>query len=71
MDKPNPDRKIKMDAYILLLHLRSQGWTDTTELWKLFGWDQYLQVMAQDRFGHLNAMIMYLSEQWNEDIPKC
>ena len=28
MDKPNPSPEIKMDAYIIMLHLRSQGWTN-------------------------------------------
>lgn len=70
MDKPNPSPEIKMGAYIILLHLRSRGWIKTSEIWKLLGWNQYLSVMAQDRFGHINEMIMYLSEQWNEDIPR-
>ena len=70
MDKPNPSREIKMGAYVILLHLRSQGWTNTSEIWKLLGWKQYLSAMAQDRFGHIDKMIMYLSEQWGEDIPR-
>lgn len=70
MDKPNPKPKYKMNAYVIMLHLRSQGWTKTTEIWKLLGWDQYYNAMAQRSFGHINAMIMYLSEQWGEDIPR-
>lgn len=70
MDKPNPSPEIKMDAYIVLLHLRSQGWTNTAEIWKLLGWDQFYIGMALHRVGHINRMIMYLSEQWGEDIPR-
>lgn len=70
MDKPNPSPEIKMDAYIILLHLRSQGWTNFTEIWKLLGWNKFLIGMAIDRIGHINAMIMYLSEKWREDIPR-
>ena len=70
MDKPNPSPEVKMGAYVILLHLRSQGWTNTAEIWKLLGWKQYLNAMAQDRFGHINNMIMYLSEKWGEEIPR-
>ena len=70
MDKPNPSPEIKMDAYIILLHLRSQGWTNFTEIRKLFCWDNFKMGLAIGSVGHINAMIMYLSEQWNEDIPR-
>ena len=70
MDKPNPSPEIKMGAYIIMLHLRSRGWIKTSEIWKLLGWKQYLSAMAQDRFGHIDKMISYLSEQWGEDIPR-
>ena len=73
MDKPKPnprDPKTKMDAYIIMLHLRSQGWTQTTEIWKLLGWDQYYSEIARARYAYINHMIMHLSEQWNEDIPR-
>ena len=70
MDKPNPSPEIKMDAYVIMLHLRSQGWTNTAEIWKLLGWDQFYNGMAQHRVAHIDRMIMYLSEQWGEDIPR-
>ena len=70
MDKPNPSPEIKMDAYIIMLHLRSQGWTNFTEIRKLLGWERFYGEMARHRVGHINAMIMYLSEQWGEDIPR-
>ena len=69
--KPNPrDPKIKMDAYIIMLHLCSQGWTKTTEIWKLLGWNQYLQQKARHRYAYINHMILHPSELWNEDIPR-
>ena len=70
MDKPNPSPEIKMDAYIIMLHLRSQGWTNFTEVRKLLGWKKFYIAMAVHRVGHINNMIMYLSEQWAEDIPR-
>ncbi|MDE0685908.1 MAG: hypothetical protein OXI63_23525 [Candidatus Poribacteria bacterium] len=70
MDKPNPSPEIKMDAYIILLHLRSRGWIRTSEIWKLLGWTGYRMAKAMHRFGHINAMTEYLSERWGEDIPK-
>ena len=70
MDKPNPNPKFKMNAYVILLHLRSQGWTNTAEIWKLLGWDQFYNGMAQKSYGHINEMLMYLSEKWGEDIPR-
>ena len=70
MDKPNPSPEIKMDAYIIMLHLRSQGWTNFTEIWKLLGWEQFYNAKAQRRVAHINRMILYLSEQWGEDIPR-
>lgn len=70
MDKPNPNSTFKMNAYVIMLHLRSQGWTNTAEIWKLLGWDQFYNGMAQRSYGHINQMLMYLSEQWGEDIPR-
>lgn len=70
MDKPNPSPEIKMGAYVIMLHLRSQGWTSFTEIWKLLGWQRFYGEMARHRVGHINAMIMYLSEEWSEDIPR-
>ena len=70
MDKPNPNPKFKMNAYVILLHLRSQGWTNTAEIWKLLGWDQFYNGMALQSYGHINEMLMYLSEQSGEDIPR-
>ncbi len=70
MEKPNPSPEIRMDAYLILLHLRSCGWIKTSEIWKLLGWNKYLNGMALDRFGHINKMIRYLSKKWGEDIPR-
>ena len=36
MEKPNPTPKTKMHAYVIMLHLRSQGWTSYTDIKKLF-----------------------------------
>ena len=70
MDKPNPSPEIKMGAYIIMLHLRSQGWTNFTEIRKLLSWERFYGEMARQRVGHINTMLMYLSEQWGEDIPR-
>ena len=70
MDKPNPSPQIKMHAYVIMLHLRSQGWTNFTEIRKLLGWKRFKQAVAIDSVGHINHTIMYLSEQWGEDIPR-
>lgn len=70
MDKPNPSPQIKMHAYIIMLHLRSQGWTNFTEIRKLFCWEHFKMAVAIDSVGHINATIRYLSEKWGEDIPR-
>ena len=70
MEKPNPKPAYKMNAYVIMLHLRSQGWTSMAEIWKLLGWDQFYQMEAQRSYGHINAMIKYLSKKWDEDIPR-
>ena len=57
-------------TYQIMLHLRSQGWTNFTEIWKLLGWERFYSEMARHRVAHINYMIMYLSEQWGEDIPR-
>ena len=69
MNKPNPPPKTKMCAYIILLHLRSQGWTNFTEIRKLFCMDHFKIGLAIGSVGHINKMIRYLSKKWGEDIP--
>lgn len=60
----------KMHAYIIMLHLHSQGWTNFTEIRKLFGWKRLKMGLAIKSVGHINLVIEYLSEKWSEDIPK-
>ena len=70
MDKPNPPPTTKMHAYVIMLHLRSQGWTNFTEIRKLFCWKKLKMGLAINSVGHINHVIDYLSEKWGEDIPK-
>ena len=70
MEKPNTTPKVKMHAYVIMLHLRSQGWTNFTEIRKLFGWKQMKMGLAINSVAHINDMIDYLSQKWDEAIPK-
>ena len=44
-----------MHAYIIMLHLRSQGWTDFTEIRKLFCWKHFKQAVAIESVGYINS----------------
>ena len=70
MDKPNPPPTTKMHAYVIMLHLRSQGWTNFTEIRKLFCWENMKMGLAIGSVAHIDQVIDYLSEKWGEDIPK-
>lgn len=70
MNKPSATPAVKMHAYIIMLHLRSQGWTNFTEFLKLFGWEHMKMGLAINSVGYINATIDYLREEWDECIPK-
>ncbi len=70
MDKPETTVNVKMHAYILMLHLRSQGWTNFAEIRKLFLWDESRPGFAVGIVAHINKTINYLRGEWGETIPK-
>ena len=70
MPKSYENAKMKMHAYVIMLHLRSQGWTNFTELYKLLGWARPKNHYTKNCLGHINNTIDYLREEWGEDIPK-
>ena len=62
--------KREMEAYIVLLHLVSQGWATFSDIRHLVGWDVWKQSEAQRIIAHVNQKILALSEAWDEDIPR-
>ena len=70
MDSLNASPEVKMNAYVIMLHLRSQGWTNFTEIRKLLGWKFFKMAVAIDSVGYINKVIDYLSKKWDEPIPK-
>ena len=60
----------EMEAYIVLLHLVSQGWVIFGDIRYLVGWDVWKQSEAQRIIAHINQKILALSEAWDEDIPR-
>ena len=70
MNKPETTTNVKRHAYIIMLHLRSQGWTNFTEIQKLFSWEKMKMELAINSVAHINDGIDYLREEWGEDIPK-
>ena len=64
-----PKSDLKMDAYIVMLHLVSQGWTNFTEINKLFSWSHFKMGHTYRIVGHINRTIKRLRKEWNEDIP--
>ena len=62
--------KREMEAYIVLLHLVSQGWATFTDIRDLVGWDVWKQAQAIGIIAHINHKILDLAEAWNEDIPR-
>ena len=61
---------VKMHAYVIMLHLRSQGWTNFTEIRKLFCSKQMKMGLFINSVGYINQIIDYLREEWDEAIPK-
>ena len=62
--------KREMEAYIVLLHLVSQGWANFRDIRYLVGWDVWKHGQAIDIMAHINQKILDLSEAWDEDIPR-
>ena len=54
--------KTEMEAYIVLLHLVSQGWATFRDIRHLVGWDVWKQSEAQRMIVHINQKILALSE---------
>ena len=61
--------KREMEAYIVLLHLVSQGWAMFSDIRHLVGWDVWKRSEAGRIMAHINRKILALSRDWDEDIP--
>ena len=61
--------KREMEAYIVLLHLVSQGWATFRDIRHLVGWDVWKRSKAQRIIAHINSKLSALPEEWGEDIP--
>lgn len=70
IQEENPKTNYAMHAYIIMLHLRSQGWTNFTEIWKLFCWEAPKNHFVMNCVGYIDVTIDRLREEWGEDIPK-
>ena len=57
MNKPETTANVKRHAYIIMLHLRSQGWTNFTEIRKLFGWEKMKMGLAINSVAHINNTV--------------
>ena len=62
--------KREMEAYIVLLHLVSQGWANFSDIRDLLGWEFFKQAQAQRIIAHINNKLPKLSAEWGEDIPR-
>ena len=60
----------EMEAYIVLLHLVSQGYASFADIMHLLGWKRYYQAVAQRIVDHINRKLPALSKEWGEDIPQ-
>ena len=61
--------KREMEAYIVLLHLVSQGWATFSDIRHLVGWDAWKQAEAIRIIAYINERLPELSKEWGEDIP--
>ena len=61
--------KREMEAYIVLLHLVSQGWANFADIRDLLGWDFFKMAHAIFIIAHINEKLIVLSQKWGEDIP--
>ena len=61
----------KMHAYVIMLHLRSKGWTNFAEIWKLLSWDgPKNHYVSNSCLAYIDTTIRTLQKEWNEDIPR-
>ena len=61
--------KREMEAYIVLLHLVSQGWATFADIRDLLGWDIFKMGVALSIIAYINEKLIALSEEWGEDVP--
>ena len=61
--------KREMEAYIVLLHLVSQGWASFSDIRDLLGWEGYRQGHGQSIIAYINNRLPELSKEWGEEIP--
>ena len=61
--------KREMEAYIVLLHLVSQGWANFADIRDLLGWDIFKMGVALSIIAYINEKLIALSEEWGEDVP--
>ena len=61
--------KREMEAYVVLLHLVSQGWATFRDIQDILGWETWKQAVAINIVAYINAKLPDLSEEWGEDIP--
>lgn len=61
--------KREMEAYIVLLHLVSQGWAKFSDIRDLLGWERYRQGHGQSIIAYINERLPELSKEWGEEVP--
>ena len=61
--------KREMEAYIVLLHLVSQGWATFSDIRDLLGWERYRQGHGQSIIAYINEKLPELSKKWGGEVP--
>ena len=65
-----PDSNMPMHAYVVMLHLVSQGYSDFTEMMvKVLGYEQ-VGSYAGKILAYIIRKIEKLEEEWGESIPR-
>ena len=64
--------KREMQAYLVLLHLVSQGWATFPDMREILGWEEpgFRRGQARHIVAHINQKLIQLSEEWGEPIPR-
>ena len=62
--------KREMEAYVVLLHLVSQGWATFRDIQDILGWETWKQAVAINIVAYINSKLPELSEEWGEEIPQ-
>ena len=66
----NSESNMPMHAYVIMLHLVSQGYSDFTEMMvKVLGYEQ-VGSYAGNILTHIINKIKELEEEWDESIPR-